>query len=89
MKPKQIQKLSSSRIFKKIIDNTDELLNDTDKKLHHNNTVLEGILRDFYMNETVKSAFKKIIDNNNKIISENALFKAVEVIVNVDEEDCN
>jgi len=89
MKSKQIQKLSPSRIIKKVIDNTKEHLNYTDKKLLHNNAILEGILRDFNMNEPVKSAFKNIIDNNNKIISENALFKAVEVIINVDEEDCN
>lgn len=89
MKSKGLQKLPPSRIIKKVIDNTKELLNDTDKKLLHNNAVLEGILRDFNMNEPVKSAFKNIIDNNNKIISENALFKSVEVIVNVEEEDCN
>lgn len=83
------QKLSPSRIIKKVIDNTREHLNDTDNKLAHNNAVLEGILRDFNMNEPVKKAFKEIIENNNKIISQNTLFKAVDVIVNVDEEDCN
>jgi len=85
---------TATKIIKTVIDNTKEHLTDTDKKLLHNNAVLEGILRDFNMNQPVKSAFETIIKNNNNIISSNALFKAVEIvpttsIITKNEDDCN
>ncbi len=91
MKTKTNQKLSPSRIIKNVIENTKEHLNETDKILHFNSSVLQGILDSpvFDLHESVKNGLKYVIDNNNKLKSSNALFKAVDVVVTVDEEDCN
>lgn len=83
-----------TNIVKTIIDNTKEHLNDTDKKLLHNTAVLENILKAFNMNQSIKSAFETIIKNNNDIISNNAIFKAVEIVNSTSkdkriEDDCN
>jgi hypothetical protein len=84
-----IKKIKPSRVIKTIVDNTKEHLSDTDKKLRQNNAVLEGVLRDFYLDKSVKSALYSIIKNNNDIMSANALFKAVDVVISTDEEDGN
>jgi hypothetical protein len=83
-------------IIKTIIDNTKEHLNETDKILHFNSSVLEGILNSpvFKLDESVKIGLKYVIENNNKLISSNALFKAVEIVdvkrnYNNIEDDCN
>lgn len=89
----EIKKLTNVRLIKTILENTNEHLSDIDEKIKCNNDYLHGLLEDMIKNEclcfkSIKNKLKEIIDNNNKILSENILFKSVEII-NIEENDGN
>lgn len=89
----QTKKLTNVRLIKTILENTNEHLTEIDEKIKYNNNRLEELLNDMIKNEAlcfkdIKKSLRVIIDNNNKILSENILFKSVEVI-NIEENDGN
>jgi hypothetical protein len=87
MKSKLKNKLSNPKILKIVIDNTNNHLSIIDKTLRENNRRITEILTLEKLSLNVLNLLIEIKKNNNSIIVDNTIFKAVEVIV--DEDDCN
>jgi hypothetical protein len=87
MKSKLKNKFSNPKILKIVIDNTNNHLSIIDKTLRENNRRITEILTLEKLSLNVLNLLIEIKKNNNSIIVDNTVFKAVEVIV--DEDDCN
>jgi hypothetical protein len=77
----------NSKILKTVIDNYSKNLSDTDKILRENSRRITEMLTLEKVSPNVLNLLIQIKKSNSSIIVTNAIFKAVEVIV--DEDDCN
>ena len=80
-------KITSSKILKTVIDNTNNHLNSIDKTLRENNRRISEMMTMEKMSPNVLNLLVEIKKNNSAIIVDNTVFKAVEVII--EENDCN
>ena len=87
MKRELKNKFSNPKILKIVIDNTNNHLSIIDKTLRENNRRISEILTLEKVSPSILNLLIEIKKNNNSIIVDNTVFKAVEVIV--DEDDCN
>jgi hypothetical protein len=80
-------KITSSKILKTVIDNTNNHLNSIDKTLRENNRRIAEMMTMEKMSPNILNLLVEIKKNNSAIIVDNTVFKAVEVVI--DEDDCN
>jgi glycine/serine hydroxymethyltransferase len=80
-------KFTTAKILKIVTDNTNNHLSIVDKTLRENNRRITEILALEKVSLNVLNLLIEIKKNNNSIIVDNTVFKAVEVVI--DEDDCN
>lgn len=80
-------KFTTRKILKIVTDNTNNHLSIIDKTLRENNRRITEILTLEKVSVSILNLLIEIKSNNNCIIVDNTVFKAVEVVIN--EDDCN
>ena len=80
-------KFTTAKILKIVTDNTNNHLSIIDKTLRENNRRIVEILALEKVSPSILNLLIEIKKNNNCIIVDNTIFKAVEVVI--DEDDCN
>ena len=80
-------KFTTAKILKIVTDNTNNHLSIIDKTLKESNRRITEILALEKVSLNVLNLLIEIKSNNNSIIVDNMVFKAVEVVIN--EDDCN
>lgn len=80
-------KFTTAKILKIVTDNTNNHLSIIDKTLRENNRRITEILTLEKVSVSILNLLIEIKSNNNCIIVDNTVFKAVEVVI--DEDDCN
>lgn len=80
-------KFTTAKILKIVTDNTNNHLSVIDKTLRENNRRIVEILALEKVSPSILNLLIEIKKNNNCIIVDNTVFKAVEVVIN--EDDCN
>jgi hypothetical protein len=72
---------SASEIIKMIVDNTNNHLSEIDLNLRESNRRIDEIISSEKLSPNVLNLLFEIKRNNNKIIVDNTVFKAVEIMI--------
>ena len=87
MNKRDKSKFTTAKILKIVTDNTNNHLSVIDKTLRENNRRITDILTLEKVSPSILNLLIEIKKNNNCIIVNNTVFKAVEIVI--DEDDCN